>query len=97
MASPCITATMCRGRSPIAISSRSGGTRCPATAGVFMENIVNVQMQSGEAHDLSAHAGMAHGRYGHGGAAASKFKALDKDDLLYPCDIMADRASVFVL
>ena len=57
--------------------------------GAFMENIVNVQMKSGDQHDLSAHEGMH--MEGMGGGAESKFKAVDKGDLLYPCDIMADR------
>lgn len=58
-------------------------------AGVFMENIVNVQMASNEAHSLSAHEGMH--MEGMGGGAESTFKPIDKDDLLYPCSIMAER------
>ncbi|MEP6591216.1 MAG: hypothetical protein ABJC19_08525 [Gemmatimonadota bacterium] len=58
-------------------------------AGVFMENIVNVQMASREGHGLSAHEGMH--MPGMGGGAESTFKPLDKKDLLYPCSIMAER------
>jgi hypothetical protein len=58
-------------------------------AGVFMENIVNVQMASKEASGLNSHEGMH--MEGMSGGAESHFKALDKNDLLYPCSIMAER------
>lgn len=54
-------------------------------AGVFMENIVNAQTPKKMSHDA-----------GHGGSMAgmappSKWKALDRNDLLYPCSIMEDK------
>ncbi len=50
-------------------------------AGVFMENIVNVEMPKNMHH---SHEGMA----GMSGMSASKWKPLDRNDLLYPCSAM---------
>ena len=55
-------------------------------AGAFMENIVNEQMPKDMAHG-DGHEGMHH----EASASASKWKALDKNDLLYPCSIMDAR------
>lgn len=55
-------------------------------AGVFMENIVNVQMPKNMSHD-DGHEGMH--MEGMASAPASKWKPLDRNDLLYPCSIMA--------
>lgn len=58
-------------------------------AGVFMENIVNQQQKTAESHGLTSHDHMQ--MAGMSGGAVKPFKALDKDDLLYPCSIMAER------
>lgn len=58
--------------------------------GVFMENIVNVTMPHHPAHELGEHGGMA-GMEGMDHGGPSKFKAIDNNDPLYPCSIMADQ------
>ncbi|MES2304569.1 MAG: hypothetical protein V4558_03640 [Gemmatimonadota bacterium] len=58
-------------------------------AGVFMENIVNQQSKTAESHGLMSHEGMH--MEGMAGGASEPFKALDKNDLLYPCSVMAER------
>lgn len=67
--------------------------------GAFMENVVNAIMPhhpaSAAAHE-GGHAGHGdgHGAHGHHGAAhasAPAFRALDPDDLLYPCSAVEER------
>jgi hypothetical protein len=66
--------------------------------GAFMENIVNAtQPHAGGAHGGAGHAGHEPGPAtpapGRGGVlpTESGFKALDPDEPLYPCSILADR------
>lgn len=58
-------------------------------AGVFMENIVNQQQKTAESHGLESHDHMK--MAGMPGGAENTWKALDKNDLLYPCSVMAER------
>ena len=66
----------------------SGWDQRSCYAGAFMENIVNEQMPKNMSHG-DGHEGMDHGSTAT--ASATKWKALDKDDLLYPCSKMAER------
>ncbi|HEX2188232.1 MAG TPA: hypothetical protein VHG51_05005, partial [Longimicrobiaceae bacterium] len=74
---------------------RSDFERETCYQGAFMENIVNAIMPHHPAGTLAhgehgAAAGHdAHG--GHGAAPASAYRALDPDDLLYPCSTLAER------
>ncbi|MEO8576456.1 MAG: hypothetical protein ABI556_07145 [Gemmatimonadales bacterium] len=59
-------------------------------AGVFMENIVNQQMPKNMSHSHGdEHEGMD--MAGMSSTPATKWKALDKNDMLYPCSIMDER------
>lgn len=69
--------------------------------GAFMESVVNAIMPhhpsatlaKGGGHEGGEHGGDHGGAHGHHGAAsaASTFKALDPNDLLYPCSAVAER------
>jgi hypothetical protein len=84
----------------------SGFERETCYQGAFMENVVNATMPHHPASELSqgghgahgghadADAGAGHDAHAHHGAAAAPatpFKALDPDDLLYPCNAVEER------
>jgi hypothetical protein len=62
-----------------------GWDRTSCYAGAFMENIVNVQMPKNMSHG-DGHEGMH--MAGMPTKSSSKWKPLDRNDLLYPCSIM---------
>ncbi|HEV2150188.1 MAG TPA: hypothetical protein VGR37_22510, partial [Longimicrobiaceae bacterium] len=70
----------------------SGFERETCYQGAFMENAVNAMMPHHPAAELAhgAHGGGAHAHHG-AGAGPPTFKALDPDDLLYPCTVVEER------
>lgn len=74
---------------------RSDFERETCYQGAFMESVVNAIMPHHPSATLAkgdGHGGDHGGAHGHHGAApASTFKALDPNDLLYPCSAVAER------